>query len=155
MGLDERPSALSENNNGDSATCQILLIAEIFVGGHEDIEPCGLRLVQEITITQFLPAAGAGFGYGVVADEVASQSARCSVIEQNEHLTTGDIWFSALRDELKNRLDLFAGHAELIDKFIDVHVLEILKYSRNGHPRSSKDPCSASFAGDAFNSRAL
>jgi len=34
-----------------------------------------------------------------------------------------------LRDELENRLDLFPGYTELIDQFVDIHVLEILKDS--------------------------
>jgi hypothetical protein len=155
MWFDKRPSTLTENDDGDFAVCLVLLIAEILIGSDENIEARGLRLIQEISVTQLLPSSGAGLGYGVVLDQISGKSSRRSVVEEHEHLCVGDRWIGAMGRELQNRLNLFASDAKLVYQLIDAHILKIFEDGRYGHAGSTEYPGTAALAGDAFYSGAL
>jgi hypothetical protein len=57
--------------------------------------------------------------------------------------------------KIQDSLNLLPCHAEFFHKFIDGHVLEIIKHSRHRRPGSFKHPRAAPLPGDAFYGRAL
>ena len=55
VGPDQAPSALTQDHNRNLAALEVLLVAEILVGCHENLEPCGLGLSQQVSVFQFFP----------------------------------------------------------------------------------------------------
>lgn len=100
-----------------------MLVGEILVGGDEYFKACCFRRTQKIAISQLVPSAGASLGYGVAVDQIASQRARCSVVEEDKHLGTVRDRFGAVRGEFENCLYLLPGDAEFFDDFINAHIL--------------------------------
>ena len=66
-----------------------------------------------------------------------------------------DRHFQALRCKLQYRLNLLSRYPKLHHKFIDTHILKVLKDNRNRCPRTSKHNCTASFFGNTFHCGAL
>jgi len=60
-----------------------------------------------------------------------------------------------MRHELKHRLNLFAGHVELLHHFLDAQIFQILEDRGYRHAGIAKNPSAAYFAGSAFNCGAL
>ncbi|WP_295450725.1 hypothetical protein [uncultured Thiodictyon sp.] len=46
----------AQHNNGNPALCQILLIAEVLIGGDQDIKAMMLCLLQQFSVRQVAPA---------------------------------------------------------------------------------------------------
>jgi hypothetical protein len=126
-GLDESPSSFSEYDNRNLATCQVLLITQIFIGSHKHFKTRSLGLVQKFSVFQFLPPTGAGFRNLVAIDEIAGESARCTVVEKNQHLGASCLCFRAVRRELQNGLNLFPRHAVFVDQLVNAHILEVFE----------------------------
>jgi hypothetical protein len=53
-----------------------LLVAEIFVCRHQNLEPWALGIAGRFAILQFFPPTGAGLRDGVMIDQITSKSAR-------------------------------------------------------------------------------
>jgi len=83
MGLNQAPPALTQNHNRDFSAQEILLIAQIFVRGHQHIEAGGLGGIEQRTVFQFVPPTSAGFGDGVMVDQIAGEGARRAIIKKN------------------------------------------------------------------------
>jgi len=59
--------------------------------------------------------------------------------------------FRALSRKLQDGLNLFASNSELLNQFVDAHILKVLEYSRNRRAGPMKHHGAASLAGNAFN----
>ena len=57
--------------------------------------------------------------------------------------------------EFEDRFDLFPGHVELFDHFVDAEVFEVLEDGGDGHAGAAEDPCAAAPVGHAFDGGAL
>jgi hypothetical protein len=118
------------------------------------VEPGSLRLVQQISVLQLAPPAGAGLRDCRMLKQITRQRARRAVgvpsSKENQHLTARYRRFRAVSGELQDGLDLLTRDAEFLHQFIDAHVLKVLEHRRNGSPGSPENPCSADLARDAF-----
>jgi hypothetical protein len=61
----------------------------------------------------------------------------------------------ALRYKFERGFNLFPRHVVLFHHLVDAHVLEVLENGGHRHPGVLKHPCSADFAGNTFDRRAL
>ena len=61
LAPDEPPSALAKNDDRYSSPGQILLVPDVPIGGEEHIESCVFRGVQQLAVSEGIPAMGAGF----------------------------------------------------------------------------------------------
>ncbi len=63
--LDEPPSALAKNDDRDLSSGQILLVPDVPIGREVRIESSGFRGVQQLAVSEGIPATRAGFLDGV------------------------------------------------------------------------------------------
>ena len=82
--LDEPPSALAKDANRDFSTRQILLVPKIPVGGDKHIESGGFRGVQQLTVSEGIPAMRADF-LDRVTLQGARDASRRTVVEEDAH----------------------------------------------------------------------
>src|ERR1019366_7623481 len=79
--FDKAPSSLSQYDNGYLAVRKVLLVADVFVCRHQNLEPCGLGLAEQFAVLQFFPPTGASLRNRVVVDQIPRKSARGAVVE--------------------------------------------------------------------------
>lgn len=85
MQLHERPSGRpGQNDKGDLAARQILLVADSLIRGEQEINGRILGYVQQIAVGQPIPTSGSGRDYRVAAKS-SCNAPRRSVVKQNEH----------------------------------------------------------------------
>ena len=72
----------AENDDGDLAAREILLIAEISIGGHDAIEAGRLGRADQLAIRELAPAA-AGRGLDVISRKMLAETARDVLVKQD------------------------------------------------------------------------
>lgn len=81
-----RPLLPAENHSRDLTARKILLIAHVFVGGKQHIEPGLFRRVEQIAISEPVPTLLCRSADSVPF-EIRTEWYRCRLIEKNKHLS--------------------------------------------------------------------
>jgi len=84
VAAQNRPLLIAEHHKRDCPSCQILLIAQVFVGRQQNIEARGLRRRDQFAIRRPFPSTFKGFDNDVAGEGVPKRS-RCAVVKQDEH----------------------------------------------------------------------
>lgn len=150
--LDARPTGGQQDHDGHAAPRQVLLVLEVRVGGHEDLEPGLFCSRDQFPVLKLRPASFMCCR-DFVAQEYLAQWRRCALVKENLHsgscqrapgcvfkhrarLVRRDTWEPL--DEVEHRRVVF----------------EVLEQRRDGHPCASKDPSAAHTVGVSFYGRA-
>ena len=80
LQTDEAPPELAQYNDSDLPPAQVLLIADILVGGQKQFESRLFGGLEEVSVLQGCPPALPGF-YHAVANQRTDQAARRIVIQ--------------------------------------------------------------------------
>jgi hypothetical protein len=152
----DRPLRRAEDDKGDAAAGQVLLVAHVFIGGDNDIETAAsaaasksplLRVSQprSLALVTVWPTSASAMPFGV------TWSKRMSIEGGGRRWSV-----EAAAGKLKYLVDLFARDVELFDDFIDRGArFEVLEYGGDGHARIAKHPCTAQATGNAFDGLTL
>lgn len=76
--------AAGENDEGNAARTQVLLVADAPIGGEQHVEGCVLRSLQERTVVEPVPALGL-CGMNGVLSKRADQPLGRTVVKEDEH----------------------------------------------------------------------
>jgi hypothetical protein len=129
---------------------EVLLTAEILVGGDQEIEFHRLSHLNELAILQLTPTTLEGRLDHVPFERVAKRSWR-PLIEEELQIASGRNG-QALAGVLQHRIDLRPSNTRKPLQELDDGgtPLEILKKGADGHPRPPEQPFSADLAWDAL-----
>lgn len=83
--FDARPAGCGQHNNGDCATCEVLLVAEILVGRNQNRKAAFLGLLQQVAIFQIVPTKLEG-RRDLMRCEVLAKRDWSPLVEKNAHL---------------------------------------------------------------------
>jgi hypothetical protein len=61
------------------------LIAKVFIRGYQHFKASRFSLLQELSVFQFFPSAGAGFRNRVMVDQIAGESSRGAVVKEDQY----------------------------------------------------------------------
>jgi hypothetical protein len=73
-----------KHHQGDPASLQVLLIPDIFVRRHDEVETGLLGDLDQLAICEFFPPARPGLLHGMTGKETGKSSWR-AVVEKNAH----------------------------------------------------------------------
>lgn len=76
---------MANDDNGDPAVLEVLLVSKILVSCQEDIVPCLLSGGEQFSVSQTIPLQ-IKQNRNTVADEIAADGKRYALIKQNEHV---------------------------------------------------------------------
>lgn len=79
MELNLRPLLAAQDDDGNSAASNILLIAHVSIGGEHDIESRCLGRIQQIAVFEAVPSLLRSREYGVAHKEWAKRYRSCLV----------------------------------------------------------------------------
>ncbi len=152
-----RPSLLADYYDRNLTVRQILLIANVFIGGQQQVESSLFRCVPRIAILERIPCL-LGCRADRVAYEVRTDWHRRCLIENNKHLRrVGGFSVKATGGEFYNRFHLLT--VEAVEPFHNVvnigASLQIFKDGGNRHARAFQGPGAAYLARDAFDGGTL
>jgi hypothetical protein len=99
-GLDHGPLRVLEDDDGEPSSGEVLLMTDVLIVGHHDLEPGVLGSLDQVAICELLPASGPRFIYGVCGEE-EGQAARDSVIEENQHVRWKQPEYAGVRRALR------------------------------------------------------
>ena len=139
MRLKPTSAGRGEDENGETAPAQILLVAELAICGDQHVESA-FRHRQQLTVAQQGPAQLEGGGNDVLGKQ-RPQGHRGALIEENAH-AEGLRPRQAARRVFKHGLDLGAcDPGKPLQKLIDTGpVLEVLEQRPDRDPRPLEDP---------------
>ena len=84
VALNSRPACGVQNDDGQAAAGQVLLVPEVLVSGDEDLEPGLLGCRDEVAIRKLRPVLLVR-GDNRLAGQRFAQRRRCTLIEENLH----------------------------------------------------------------------
>ena len=84
--LNLRPTRGEEHHDGQSPLAQVLLVLQILVGGHQDLESSSFSLGDQVTVLKGAPGELIDGGY-VVETEMAAEGDRSPLIKEDLHAT--------------------------------------------------------------------
>lgn len=85
IGLEVGPLRVAQNNDGDLATLQVLLIAHVLALRHQQVEPGFFRCAQQRAVGEFVQTLCARL-LDSMAGQETFQPMRNPVVKQDEHL---------------------------------------------------------------------
>ncbi len=154
--VDDSPRRISEHDNSDFSTFQILLVADILVSGEQNLEarvlckrePLPFEIVSH-------PRSLASVTSWPVSESAMPDGTPWS--KRMRIRRSGGIWLDKRRcvkaagREFENCNDLLACNVELLDDFFDVGTgFQVFKNRGDWHTRVLKNPCTAAAVGNAF-----
>ena len=151
VALNSRPACGVQNDDGQVAPGQVLLVPEVLGSGDEDLEPGLLGCRDEVAIRKLRPAPLMR-GHNRMAGQRFAQWCRCTLIEENLHSSGFE---SASGRVLQNGTRLLSGDTgEPIDEVVQrCAVFKVLEERRNRNARAAEDPSAADAVGVSLNSR--
>ena len=84
MQFYDRPLRRAEDDKGDAAAGEALLVAHVFISGDKDIETSCLGRVEQVTIAESIPTAIFGFR-DRVTDKRTCDALWRHMVKENEH----------------------------------------------------------------------
>ena len=125
VALNSRPACGEQNDDGQTAPGQVLLVPEVLVSGDEDLEPGLLGCRDEVAIRELRPALLVR-GCNRMAGQRFAQRRRCTLIEENLHSSGFE---SASGRMLQNGARLLSGDTgepidEVVQRCVVFEVLE-------------------------------
>lgn len=138
---DSRPAGCAQRHNGDASAGHVLLVLEVGVGSHQDIEPVFLGQLKELSVLEPRPTSLVG-RRSLVARERLAQGNRSSLVEEDLHLCSGHrAAGGVLQDGARLRQrDAREPLEELLNRNV---VLEVLEEGCHRDSGAAKHPCPA------------
>lgn len=81
---DAWPAGGGKDEDSQPASCEVLLIPQVLIGGQEDLEPFSLSGRDQRPVLQRAPAQLEG-GFNGVSDQRVAQRRRRTLVEENAH----------------------------------------------------------------------
>ena len=141
------PGGTCQDDEGDAASLQVLLVPDAPVGREQQLKLCRLGVQERAVLSVSQP-------FDCAVETVCPDNARASPfgVPWSKRMSTGvDVGSAqALSDELKDSGYLFARHVELLDDLVDAEILEVLDDRGHGQAGALEHPGAAHLAGDAL-----
>lgn len=149
MRSNQAPIGRRQGDDRQPAAGQVLLMPQILIRCDEAVDAVCLGRIEQITITQQLPATFKS-GFDVMIAEELPQRNRRTLVEENAHRSSG--FYETLTGVFEDRLDLIPRDpGEPLDEVRDGRTtLDVLEERRHGHSRVAEDPGTAHATLDAL-----
>src|SRR5258708_26025187 len=160
MSLNLRPTCRRQYQNREASASQVLLVAQVLVGGDEDSE-IRFRCAKKAAVFEFVPTHFVGRGNSVACQSVAQGRGR-SLVEEDLHRCRRGMLLALRRSQalfgvVQNRVHLFAAHAwEPIEEIVHPRpILQILEQRLDRHPCALENPGATDLPWVPFDCRTL